>query len=70
MELAKSLINLLEIGSLNSIEALANSITAHFDHFLGKYPNIIAQLFEFRTLVEGDFYQLFTFPEKIHALKI
>ena len=70
LELARQLINFLEIGSLNLIGELANSIKADYDCFMDKYPTIKGKLLEFRGLVEADFNQLFTFPDKLHALKI
>ena len=69
MKMAKDLINILEIGSLNSINDLGETIKEEFDKFLKSFPGYFKELLNFKDIVNGDFNQLFTFPERLERIK-
>lgn len=64
-----SLIDKLEIGSLNSIYELANAIKDEFSAFFSSYPSMLRELLDFKTFVDKDFRKIFTFKAFFASIK-
>ena len=55
LKVARSLLGVLEIGTLNSIGAFRDTIQEEFDALEKLFPQMLHELLDFKGIVEGDF---------------
>ena len=63
------LIDKLEIGSLNSVFKLAETIKSEFANFFDSFPSLAKEILSFETLVADDFKILFDFKGFLKSIQ-
>ena len=64
-----ALIDKLEIGSLNSVFELAETIEDEFASFFDSFPSLAKEILSFETLVADDFKLLFDFKGFLKSIQ-
>lgn len=63
------LIDVLEIGSFNSLYSLANVIKEELGTFLDEFPEALKEILGFGSLVNGDVSEVFNIPKIIERIE-